>query len=384
MGKLKICLLLSYICIASISVAIITPALPQIESFFVLTHGLVEWVISIFLLGYVIGQLVYGPLANRFGRLSALRSGLVINILGIILCIISVWFTSYNLMLLGRLITALGSAAGLSCTFMLVNELLSKEQAKQAMSFTIVSFTIGIGLAVTVGGILTQYLGWQYCFGILLVHGILMLLFTWQFPETLINPVELHPLIILSRYSQALKNSNLIIYSLVVGLVSAVSYCYSAAAPIYAQSVLNLSPDLYAYWNFFNISGMLLSGYLSSYLMKKYSAEKVLLLGLCLLAPCLLSLLLIATLGQAIPFWFFVTTMLLYLFSGILFPAGSYLASNAITDKGISSSMMSFINMGSAMSAVIVMGYLPLSTIMAFTVTLLLFYIVVSALALLK
>ena len=48
---LKIAILLSYICIASISAAIITPALPQIEHSFALSHGALEWIISIFLLG---------------------------------------------------------------------------------------------------------------------------------------------------------------------------------------------------------------------------------------------------------------------------------------------------------------------------------------------
>lgn len=75
MGKLKIALLLSYVCIASISATIITPALPQIENTYSLNYGDVQWVVSIFLMGYVVGQLIYAPLANRFGRLNALRTG---------------------------------------------------------------------------------------------------------------------------------------------------------------------------------------------------------------------------------------------------------------------------------------------------------------------
>ena len=92
---IKVAILLSYICIASFSAAIITPALPQIQKTFSLSHGAVGWVISIFLFGYVIGQLIYGPLANRYGRLKALRIGMLINILGVILCIFSVYVHSY-------------------------------------------------------------------------------------------------------------------------------------------------------------------------------------------------------------------------------------------------------------------------------------------------
>lgn len=382
MSRFKIGLLLSYISMASVSAAIITPALPQIEHAYSLTHGALEWVVSIFLLGYVMGQLIYGPLANRYGRLNALRSGLVINLIGILFCIVSVWYWNYSLLLIGRLVTALGAAAGLSCTFILLNELLDKEQAKHAMSFAIVSFTVGIGLAVTLGGLITQYLHWQNCFWILLVYGLIMFFLTWQFPETLKEPIKLDLLAILSRYRTALKSNKLIIFSLTVGLASAVAYCYSAAAPLYAQSVLHLSPDLYGYWNLINMLGMLMSGFLSAHLLKRYGAPYVLLLGLGLIIPCLISLVLLSITQQPCALWFFTTTMFLYLFSGLLFPAASFFASNAIDDRASASSMMSFINMGSAMIAVVVMGYLPLESISSFTMTLIIFFLIVSALSL--
>ena len=146
MGKFKIALLLTYICIAAASAGIITPALPQIEHAYLLTHGALEWVISIFLLGYVIGHLIYAPLANHDGRLCALRCGLVINIVGILLCLISVWFWNYGVLLLGRLVTAMGAAAGLSCTFILINELLPKEQARAREVLAMYKETGGPGM----------------------------------------------------------------------------------------------------------------------------------------------------------------------------------------------------------------------------------------------
>lgn len=381
-GKLKTALLLSYICMASVSAAIITPALSQIQSFFALSHGSIEWVISIFLFGYVIGQLIYAPLANRFGRLNAMRSGLVINLIGVLLCILSIYLQSYSLLLIGRLITALGAAAGLACTFILLNELLSQEQARHAMSFAIVAFTVGIGLAVSVGGLITEYLNWQYCFWILFLQGAVMLGFTWQFPETLKQPVQLNPLLILSGYTKALKSKRLIIFSLVVGFVSAFAYCYSAAAPLYAEETLNLSPSVYGSWNLINMLGMLFSGFLSAHLIKQYGPEKVLLIGFVLIVPCLISLLLISFSQHPYPLWFFSTTMFLYLFTGLLFPAASYLASNSIEDKASASSTMSFINMGSAMLAVIIMGYLSLQNIIAFALVLMVFFVIVGILVL--
>lgn len=78
-AKLTMTWLLSYISIASVSAAMITPALPHIEHTFALSTGTVEWVVSTFLIGYVLGQLIYAPLANVYGRLNALEWGLNIG-----------------------------------------------------------------------------------------------------------------------------------------------------------------------------------------------------------------------------------------------------------------------------------------------------------------
>ena len=78
MNGMKTTILLSYICVASFSAAIITPALPQIQTVFHLTQGNLNWVVTIFLIGYMIAQLIYTPLENRYGRLNAYCTDLTI------------------------------------------------------------------------------------------------------------------------------------------------------------------------------------------------------------------------------------------------------------------------------------------------------------------
>ncbi len=382
MGQFKIVLLLSYFCIATISATIITPALPQIELTYALGYGALEWVISIFLLGYVVGQLIYGYFANRFGCLNSLRIGLIINLVGILLCIVSVSMLNYSLLLVGRLITGLGAAAGLSCSFILINELLPEEQAKQIMSFASASFASGIGLAVILGGLITQYLHWKYCFLFLIIHGITMLYLTWEFPKSHKLSIFLQPSVILSGYCKALKSIKLIVFSLTAGCLAMVSYCCSTAAPLYAYSTLNLTPDVYGYWNLINMLGMFGSGFLSSHLIKKHGIQYTLFLGLGCMGFCFISLFFISITHNPKTEWFFITTMFLYLFSGLLFSSGAFLASNAIKDKASASSMMSFISMGSALIAVTIMGYLPIKIISAFTITVSAFCIVVLILVL--
>ena len=358
--------LLSYISIASVSAAIITPALPAIQALYTLSLGTVEWIVSAFLIGYVIGQLIYAPLANRYGRLKALRIGLLINLVGIIICLLAIQAHLYWLLIIGRLITALGAASGLACTFMLINEWLPESQRKMAMSYSVLSFALGVGLSVMLGGVITEYWNWQGCFWFLLIHGGIMLWGTRVFSETLTQSKPIHLLTILQDYSAALCSSKLVIFSLVVGCCSAISYCFSAAGPQISHDLLQLSAAHYGYWNSLNIVGMLCGGLLVKELLARFSVNWVLAMGFFGVAIGIVSLLLFWMLDGHSAFWFFLTTASLYLFSSLLFSGGSLIASNALSDKASAAAMMSFVNMCFATSAVILMGYLAPNPLLGF------------------
>ena len=366
MSFFKVSWLLSYISIASFSAAIITPALPEIQQQYALLQGQVEWIVSAFLVGYVIGQLIYGPLANRFGRIIALRTGLVINLFGIFICITGLYFHSYPILIIGRLISALGAASGLACTFMLINEWLPAEHRRSAMAYSILSFTLGIGLAVVLGGMITEYSHWDNCFVLLLVHGLLMLYGTRVFSETLIAPQAINLGSIIRGYKAVLSSGSLLTYSLVVGLCSSISYCFSAAGPQIAMELFHLSPAEYGYWNAFNMLGMLAGGLLAKVLLQRFSADKVIALGLAGTALGLSGVILMAYSGNDSALWFFTSTLLMYLFSGLLFAGGSYIASNAVNDKASGAAMMSFLNMITATFTVVLMGFIGSTPFLSF------------------
>ncbi len=372
--------LLSYLSIASVSAAIITPALPEIQMQYALGPGAVEWVVSAFLIGYVFGQLIYAPLANQFGRLKALRIGLIINLIGISICLIALANNLYWLLIMGRLITALGAASGLACTFMLINEWLPESQRKTAMAYAVLSFALGVGIAVLIGGVITEYAKWQGCFWFLLVHGLSMLIGTCVFSETLVTPKPFHFLTILHDYYQALTSKKLLTFSLVVGYCSAISYCFSAAGPQIAHDILNLSAAEYGYWNSLNILGMLCGGLLAKPTLNRLSVNHTLTIGFIGVAAGVGSLVAIWCISCQSALWFFLTTASLYLFSSFLFAGGSLIASNALADKASAAAMMSFVNMCFATIAVILMGYLVSSSLLSFVMILSLMWLLVTSL----
>ena len=383
-SQFKLIWLLCYISIASVSAAIITPALPIIQAEYKLSLGMVEWIVSAFLSGYVAGQLIYAPVANQYGRLKALRLGLTINLIGIIFCLIAVAYHLYWLLIVSRLITALGAASGLVCTFMLINEWLPEIQRKTALSYAVLSFALGAGFSVMIGGWITEYWQWHGCFWFLLAHGLVMLWGTCVFSETLKTPKPIHLLGIMHDYYDALHSEKLVIFSVVVGYCAAISYCFAAAGPQIAHDLLHLSAAEYGYWNGLNIIGMLLGGLFANQLLNRLSVKLVIVIGALGLAINIGSLAAFWNTGVQSALWFFITTANLYLFSSFLFAGGSLVASNALADKASAAAMMSFVNMCFATISVILMGYLVSNPLLGFILILSLTWVLIVSLLLLK
>ncbi len=363
----KIPLLLCYISIASSSCAIITPALPVIEKTWAVGDAVVSNLISVFLIGYFLGQLIYGPLANRYGRLWALRAGLILNLVGIFLCLLAVPLHIFWVLVLARGITALGAASGLCCTFMLLNEYLSPERAKHAMSFATISFTTSVGIAIYIGGLVTRYFNWVDCFWVLMIYGVALLICTGFFEETLKIKQTIHPRVIFNNYFSAFKHKKLIVYSLMVSSVGLFSYTNSVAAPLISSRVLNLSASTYGSWFLLNTLSMLVGSLMAAYCLKKYAADKLLKLSLSLAAFLMLLLgFLFIVLKLNNPLYFFMITACLFFLSSFTYPAAAYIASNAITDRASASSVMNFIAVLISALAVWILGLLPFGILGSF------------------
>ena len=121
-ANLPMITLLLMISFATFNAVLFTPALPNITRYFSITNNVAQLTITWFLVGYAIGQLLYGPLANRFGRKPALYTGISIQIVSSLLCILAGLIHSFFLLVLARFFLAIGSGVGLTIAFTLVNE----------------------------------------------------------------------------------------------------------------------------------------------------------------------------------------------------------------------------------------------------------------------
>src|ERR1700722_395130 len=109
--------LLLMISFASVNAVLFAPALPDIARYFSISDNTAQQTMTWFLVGYALGQLIYSPFANRFGRKPALYIGISLQIISSLLCVLSGAIHEYWLLVLGRFFLALGAGVGLKMTF---------------------------------------------------------------------------------------------------------------------------------------------------------------------------------------------------------------------------------------------------------------------------
>jgi MFS transporter, DHA1 family, multidrug resistance protein len=103
------------------------PSLPLLAAVFAAPAGAVQLILTLFLAGIAVGQLVYGPVSDRFGRRPVLVAGLVLFLAGTALCGLA-W--SLPVLIVGRIIQACGGCAGMVLGRAIVRDLFDRERSR--------------------------------------------------------------------------------------------------------------------------------------------------------------------------------------------------------------------------------------------------------------
>lgn len=362
---------------ASVNAVMFTPGLPAITHYFKITDGTAQLTISLFLVGYAIGQLLYGPIANRYGRKPALSLGILLQIISSLICASSSMSHSFAMLVIGRIFMAIGSGVGLKMTFTLVNELYEQKIAAQQLSYLMIAFAITPSISVMLGGFLNTHFNWQSAFYTCALYGCVLLFLTSTLPETKqkldLNALKYRQL--LGAYLSQFKNSQLMRGGILMGLASSFIYLFAAMAPFIAMNIMHMNATSYGTANLLPSTGLILGSVVSAQLDKKFHSTLIVKLGITIaLAGSITMLALILMKFSPLLTLFFPMTMC-YVGLALIFTHASALAMQSTKDKAHGSAVMNFINMG-----LVTLMVLCVSTIPIHALVLPLFYIGICAL----
>lgn len=354
-SQLQFFTLFLMISFASVNAVLFTPALPTIATFFNISDSSAQLTITWFLIGYAVGQLIYGPIANRFGRKPALYAGIILQIISSLLCVLAGWLHVYSILVLGRLLLALGSGVGLKMTFTLVSEMYEPIIANQKLSYLMIAFAITPGLSVTLGGYLTAHFNWTSTFYAGAIYGIILLLLTIIMPETKkhldLDALKIKHLI--NNYLMQFKNLQLIAGGLLMGGVSCFVYVFAALAPFIAINIMHMDIASYGTANLLPPIGLTLGSIASAHLAKTYRPSFIIRFGviIALVASIIMFVFILKNCSAIVAI--FIPMTFCYFGLALILANASIIAMSHVSDKAHGSAIMSFINMGLATGIVL-------------------------------
>jgi len=257
------------------SIDMYLPGFPAIAKDLHTTTEEVARSLSSFFIGLAFGQLLYGPLMDRYGRKRPLYFGLVLYIVVSIGCFSA---KSIDMLIALRAVQALGSCAAGVAAMAMVRDIFPVKDNAKVFSLLILVLGASPMIAPTVGSYLTAAWGWQSVFIMLMSIAILILIAViFSLPESYKpdKTYSLKPLPIITSFLGVIKVPEFYTYAITTSLAFAGLFAYVAASPTVFMEFFHVSGKTYG-WIFASLSiGFVGSSQLNSVLLQYFRSERI-------------------------------------------------------------------------------------------------------------
>ena len=222
----------------ALSIDVMLPALPDIQrDFGFSSDNDRQLVIIAYVALFGVAQLVYGPLADAYGRRVVLLGALILFVIGTLLCVVA---PSFELFLAARALQGLGAAATRVIGTTVVRDLVEGRRMARVMSMAMTVFIVVPIVAPGVGQLILFVAPWRWIFGALLFYSIGLLIWLWlRLPETLRpeNTTPFRPRAIASAYLSVLRERQAFGYIMATTFISACLFSYiTSSEQIYVET----------------------------------------------------------------------------------------------------------------------------------------------------
>jgi MFS transporter, DHA1 family, multidrug resistance protein len=219
---------------------IFAPALPRAASDLGVGPGVMQLTISLYIFGLAVGQLVYGPISDRFGRRPTLIGGLALYTLAGFAAAAA---PGANTLIAARLLQAFGGCAGLALGRAMVRDTAGPRESAKRLAMLNLMVTLGPGLAPILGGALAATTGWRSILVLLCALGASLLIFAWRLlSETAPSLSTVSAAQLRSDYWSLLKSPRFLGLAIGGGCATTSMYAFIASSPFIIVDELKRSP----------------------------------------------------------------------------------------------------------------------------------------------
>lgn len=251
------------------------PAFPAIAKDLHTSVAHIQLSLTSYFIGISIGQLIYGPLLDRFGRKKPLYIGLLVYVLASLGCAIT---KSANILIVMRLLQALGSCAGMVAARALVRDLFPVGDIAKVFSLLLLVIAVSPMVAPTVGGYVSAAFGWHAVFIILTSIAIAILvgcLFWLPQGREADRELSLKPKAIVNNFHSVFKHPYFYTYAITGGVASASQYAYLSGSSDVFINYYHVSQKQYGWIFAFIAAGLIGSSQINSILLRSFKSEQV-------------------------------------------------------------------------------------------------------------
>jgi len=353
-------LLTAMVALGQISTAIYAPSMPSLVAGLDTTVGLVSLTLTVFLAGFAVSQLVFGPLSDRFGRYPVLMAGLVIFVAASVVCALA---PTIGVLMVGRFFQSMGACAGAVVGRAVVRDVYGRERAARALAFIGVAFSVSPAVSPIIGGYLQAWFGWRSSFTFLAVVGLAIGAATWaMLSETNRDPDPhaLNPGAMVRNFATLLATPAYVGHMLALALVFAGLMAFVTASPFLLIDGLHLSPAHFGLLVALPTVGTLAGNLSAGVLTLRLGVERMVLTGALLALAGGIAMAVGGWSGhfEVVPILVSITVFLLGM--GIVMPnamAGAMAPFPRMA--GAASALLGFAQMGVGALASLIAGHLP-------------------------
>lgn len=333
------------------------------------TVAKVSMTLSSYFIGISAGQLLYGPLLDRFGRKKPLFIGILVYILASLGCS---FVTNIDTFIGLRFIQAVGSCAAAVASVAMVRDLFPVKDIPKVFSLLMLVVGLSPMLAPTIGGYVTAYYGWHVVFLILMGLGIIILIGAMiELPNTYVpdTSISLKPKPIITNFISILKEPQFYTYAFTGAVAFSGLFTYVAASPILFMTIFKVDPKTYGWIFAFMSLSFISASQLNSLLLRRFKSEQMI-FGALITQTILSIIFLVAALNNRLGLYETIAFLFLFLAClGISNPntAGLTLAPFS-RNAGSASALMGAIQLGLGALASFVVGIFVIDSLVPMVV----------------
>ncbi|MEJ2376050.1 MAG: multidrug effflux MFS transporter [Pseudolabrys sp.] len=223
------------------------PSLPDIARLLHASTAQGQLTVSSYLIGFAVGQIVYGPMSDRHGRKPVLLGAIALYGIASLACALS---TSIEMLIAARFVQALGGSGGIVLARAMVRDLYAGARAGRELSVIGAVMALAPVLAPIAGGALQTGFGWRSVFYVLVGAALVgATVVALLLPETLAQraPEPVSPASIASSYAIVARNGAYLAYMGLATLSYAGLFAWISAASFVLQGVYGLAPFTFGF-----------------------------------------------------------------------------------------------------------------------------------------